>query len=99
MAPRRFPVDSESKPDVRILEEPLSFPNGKSAPNRFLKAAMSELFATFTPEDPVNHGIPTDHLINLYQKWGNGKFGVILTGNVQVCPVSWESPDLNDKLF
>lgn len=71
-----------------ILGEHLKFRNGKEAQNRFLKAALTERVSTFDPENPKKHGLPTDYILNLYDKWGHGKFGAILTGNVLVDPVS-----------
>ncbi|CAI2354581.1 unnamed protein product [Caenorhabditis sp. 36 PRJEB53466] len=65
--------------------------NGKEAQNRFLKAALTERVSTYDPENPKNHGLPTDSILNLYDKWGNGKFGMILTGNVLVDPTNLES--------
>ncbi|CAJ0933855.1 unnamed protein product, partial [Mesorhabditis belari] len=62
------------------------------ARNRFMKAAMTERLSTYSPDSPKEHGIPTDSLINLYEKWGNGGFGMILTGNVPVDPLHLESP-------
>lgn len=84
--PRRFP---KSLPEsITILGDSLKFPSGKVAPYRFLKAATSELISTYNPSDPKLNGVPTQELLNVYDKWGNGRFGMILTGNIQVCPVS-----------
>ncbi|CAP29304.2 Protein CBG09249 [Caenorhabditis briggsae] len=71
-----------------ILGEQLKFRNGKLAQNRFLKAALTERVSTYDPENPQKHGLPTEFILNLYDKWGHGKFGTILTGNVLVDPVS-----------
>ncbi|CAJ0933443.1 unnamed protein product, partial [Mesorhabditis belari] len=62
------------------------------ARNRLMKAAMTERLSTYSPDSPKEHGIPTDSLINLYEKWGNGGFGMILTGNVPVDPLHLEGP-------
>jgi 2,4-dienoyl-CoA reductase-like NADH-dependent reductase (Old Yellow Enzyme family) len=45
---------------------------------------MSEVQATFTPENLKTTGIPTQSLINLYEKWGHGGFGMIMTGNIMI---------------
>ncbi|EFP11119.1 hypothetical protein CRE_30855 [Caenorhabditis remanei] len=88
---RRFPtVASESA--KAILGETLKFPSGKIAQNRFLKAALTEMLSVFEPTNPKVNGVPTQEIINVYDKWGNGQFGVILTGNVQVSPVHLEAP-------
>ena len=76
--------DSE---DVSIepLRRPLTFHfSGKTAPNRFLKAGMSERLATWDPKDLSARGVPTDNLINLYKRWGEGGFGIVLTGNIML---------------
>jgi 2,4-dienoyl-CoA reductase-like NADH-dependent reductase (Old Yellow Enzyme family) len=47
-------------------------------PNRLAKAAMSEVLG-----DP-DTGAPTDALVRLYERWGRGGAGLLLTGNVPV---------------
>ncbi|CAD5208641.1 unnamed protein product [Bursaphelenchus xylophilus] len=76
----------ESAPvDVSVLGEQLHFKtSGRYAKNRFLKAALSESQATFEPKDPKKNGLTTPVLLNLYQKWGRGGFGVVLTGNLVI---------------
>uniref|UniRef100_A0A7I4YCP1 Oxidored_FMN domain-containing protein n=1 Tax=Haemonchus contortus TaxID=6289 RepID=A0A7I4YCP1_HAECO len=80
-----------SNVNVSILGEPLKFRNGRTAQNRFLKAALTERTSTWDAKDPTKRGIPTGGLVNLYDKWGHGKFGVILTGNICVDPFNLES--------
>ncbi|KAK8099039.1 NADH:flavin oxidoreductase/NADH oxidase [Apiospora kogelbergensis] len=71
--------------DVSVLGEPLHFEfSGKTAPNRFLKGAMTERLSTWDPKDKPKRGVPTDKLINVYRRWGEGGHGVILTGNVML---------------
>ncbi|KHJ82315.1 hypothetical protein OESDEN_17992, partial [Oesophagostomum dentatum] len=74
--------------DVSVLGEKLTFRNGRTAKNRFLKAALTERISSYDLKDLKRHGIPSHRLLNLYDKWGHGGFGVILTGNVVVDPVS-----------
>ncbi|TDZ16849.1 NADH-dependent flavin oxidoreductase nadA [Colletotrichum orbiculare MAFF 240422] len=82
MAPTRFPAEDV---DPAPLAQPLKFEfSGKTAPNRFLKGAMTERLSTWDPETVENRGVPTKELINVYRRWGEGGFGVILTGNVLV---------------
>lgn len=88
---RRFST-AAPKSAKALLGESLRFPTGKIAQNRFLKAALTEMLSTFDPLNPELNGVPTQEIINVYDKWGNGKFGVILTGNVQVSPVHLEAP-------
>ncbi|KAK7415726.1 hypothetical protein QQX98_005639 [Neonectria punicea] len=82
MATRRFPADSI---DPSPLAQPLNFEfSGHTAKNRFLKGAMSERLSTWDPKVFEKRGIPTPELINVYRRWGEGDFGVILTGNVMI---------------
>jgi hypothetical protein len=53
-----------------------------------MQAAMSEKLCDFFIDDPKSSGIPDQRLINLYEKFGNGEFGMIITGNVMVDHVS-----------
>lgn len=59
------------------LFSPLSLPNGTILPNRIAKAAMEENMAD------ADHA-PSDALIRLYEAWGRGGAGLIVTGNVMV---------------
>ncbi|KAK6018475.1 oxidoreductase, FAD/FMN-binding protein, partial [Ostertagia ostertagi] len=77
--------------DVAILGQPLTFRNGRTAQNRFLKAALTERISTWDAKNPSKRGVPTQELINLYDKWGHGKFGMTLTGNICVEPNHLES--------
>ncbi|KAM0347407.1 hypothetical protein ACHAPU_004928 [Fusarium lateritium] len=73
------------------LAQELRFqPSGRVAKNRFLKSPMAEALATWDPKVFSKRGIPTDELIELYRRWGEGKnnFGVIVTGNVDIDPES-----------
>lgn len=49
---------------------------------------MAEMMSTFDADNPKKSGIPTDKLINVYRKWGLGGFGMLITGNIMVDPVS-----------
>ncbi|VDM78344.1 unnamed protein product, partial [Strongylus vulgaris] len=88
MVHERIPAN---KTDVSILGTPLTFRNGRKAKNRFLKASLTEMVSAWDAEDLSQRGIPTQDLINVYDKWGNGGFGVILTGNVMVEPRNLEN--------
>ncbi|KAI0542008.1 NADH:flavin oxidoreductase/NADH oxidase [Xylaria digitata] len=90
MAPKRIPA-----PDVdpSPLSQPLHFEfGGRTAPNRFLKGAMTERLSSWDPKDPQKRGIPSDELINLYQRWGEGGLGLILTGNIMLYYDQLEAP-------
>lgn len=45
---------------------------------------MTERLSTWDAEDLPKRGTPTKELINVYRRWGEGGYGVILTGNVMV---------------
>ena len=82
MAPARY--ESENA-DASKLGQPLKFEfSGKTAKNRFLKAAMTERISSWDPKDFKARGIPSKNLINVYKRWGEGGFGQILTGNIMI---------------
>ncbi|KAL8681993.1 MAG: hypothetical protein Q9186_001935 [Xanthomendoza sp. 1 TL-2023] len=71
--------------DASPLGKPLEFPfSGKTAPNRFLKGAMTERISSWDPENFQARGIPSKNLINVYKRWGEGELGTILTGNIMI---------------
>ena len=83
MAPSaRFESDSK---DASPLGQPLEFAfSGRTAPNRFLKGAMTERISSWDHEKLEVRGVPSSNLINLYRRWGEGGIGLILTGNVMI---------------
>jgi 2,4-dienoyl-CoA reductase-like NADH-dependent reductase (Old Yellow Enzyme family) len=69
--------------DASPLGKPLEFAfSGRAAPNRFLKGAMTERVCSWDPENVEARGIPSDQLVNIYRRWGEGGIGLILTGNI-----------------
>lgn len=81
--------------DVSPLGKALPFDFSKpSAPNRFLKAAMTERLSTWHPKDLAQRGIPTPEIINAYWMFGGGGIGMILTGNIMVDPINIEGPGI-----
>lgn len=81
MSPR---VPSDTK-DASPLGKPLHFEfSGKTAPNRFLKAAMTERLSSWDPKNFEARGIPSKELQNVYKRWGEGGIGHILTGNIMI---------------
>ncbi|RAK81637.1 NADH:flavin oxidoreductase/NADH oxidase family protein [Aspergillus fijiensis CBS 313.89] len=60
-----------------VLSEPVKLPCGLVLPNRLAKAALAESLA-----GSQNTITPT--LLKAYERWGQGGWGAILTGNVQV---------------
>ena len=78
-APRRYVSDIE---DATPLAQPLHFAfSGRTASNRFMKAAMTEQLSSWHKEDLQKRGVPTRALIRAYERWAQGGIGVILTGN------------------
>ncbi|KAG8960225.1 hypothetical protein FRC03_006881 [Tulasnella sp. 419] len=76
-----------------LLAQPISFHHSKkTARNRFLKAAMTEKLASYDQQNPLGRGKPNDHLTGIYQRWGEGEIGVIITGNIQVHREHLEAP-------
>lgn len=81
MAPQRYSLDSSY---VSPLGQPLKFEfSGKTAKNRFLKAAMTERIS-WDPKDFKACGIPSKNLINVYKGWGEGGYDNILTENIMI---------------
>ncbi|KAE9972955.1 hypothetical protein EG328_004669 [Venturia inaequalis] len=79
----RFPVSE--KVDPAPLGKPLKFEfSGKTAPNRFLKGAMTERISSWDPKNLSARGIPSKNLVNVYKRWGEGNIGLILTGNIMI---------------
>ncbi|KAK2625933.1 hypothetical protein QTJ16_005245 [Diplocarpon rosae] len=82
MASNRYLSDSSN---ASSLGQPLKFEfSGKTAKNRFLKAAMTERISSWDPQNLSARGIPSKNLINVYKRWGEGEFGNILTGNIMI---------------
>lgn len=82
MTPTRFPAEPV---DAKRLGEPLTFEfSGKTAKNRFLKAAMTERLSSWDAQNLEARGVPSRELINVYRRWGEGGYGLILTGNIQI---------------
>ena len=83
MAPSaRFESDSK---DASPLGQPLKFEfSGQTAPNRFLKGAMTERISSWDPENLEARGVPSKNLINLYRRWGEGGVGLLLSGNIMI---------------
>ena len=60
-----------------ILNQPFTLPCGVTIPNRIVKSAMSE-------NNADARGKPSDRIVKLYQTWGRGGTGVLISGNVMV---------------
>lgn len=53
---------------------------------------MTERLATWDAVAISRRGVPTEGLVNVYQRWGEGQFGTILTGNIMVDLENLEAP-------
>ncbi len=60
-----------------ILQQPFTLPCGVSIPNRIVKSAMSE-------NNADKGGKPSERLIKLYERWGKGGAGILISGNVMM---------------
>ncbi|KAI6217933.1 hypothetical protein M3Y99_01743200 [Aphelenchoides fujianensis] len=88
---RRVPADESADPE--LLARPLRLqPSGRVVRNRLMKAPLTEYLSTYDAEDVRESGLPTQRLLNLYSKFGRGRFGLLLTGNVVVDPLHYEAP-------
>jgi len=56
---------------------PLTLPSGLVLPNRLVKAAMAEQLA--------KNGQASSDLVQVYEKWGQGGWGAIMTGKSLRC--------------
>ncbi|KAF2087386.1 FMN-linked oxidoreductase [Saccharata proteae CBS 121410] len=69
--------------DPAPLGQPLKFEfSGLTAQNRFLKGAMTERLSSWDPKKLEARGVPSKNLVKVYERWGEGEYGVILSGNV-----------------
>ena len=79
---KRIPAEDA---DVSPLGQPLEFAfSGRTAKNRFLKGAMTERMSSWDPKVLESRGVPSKELVNVYKRWGEGGFGVILSGNIMI---------------
>lgn len=78
-------MSSVNMTDIAVLGQSVTFPfSKKTAKNKVMKSAMSERLATFSSYDPRMRGQPTAELVRLYETWGTGGIGIIVTGNIQI---------------
>ncbi len=62
---------------ANLLQQTLTMAHGPELPNRIAKSAMSERLAN--PD-----GSPSPELVRLYERWGAGGAGLLITGNVMI---------------
>ena len=68
-----------AKSAIELIGAPLTLPCGLTLPNRLVKCPMQETCAK-----PPNYDPPLDEWRNIYTEWANAKYGLIITGQVQV---------------
>ncbi|TID21854.1 nadh:flavin oxidoreductase nadh oxidase [Venturia nashicola] len=69
----------DSPTAIETLAAPINLPCGLTLPNRFVKCPMQETLAEAPVFDP-----PIPQFRNLYSQWARGRYGLIITGQVQV---------------
>ena len=72
----------ENRPKLtatELIAQPLTLPCGLTIPNRLVKCPMQETLAVPPVYDP-----PIDKFENLYTEWSRSKYGLIITGQVQI---------------
>ncbi len=67
------------KTAIGLINQPLTLPCGLLLPNRLVKCPMQETLAVAPFFDP-----PVDKFVNLYTKWADANYGLIITGQVQI---------------
>ncbi|KAI0367727.1 FMN-linked oxidoreductase [Pilatotrama ljubarskyi] len=76
--------DTYDEQDLLVHAEkiftPVTLPCGRVVPNRLVKVPLYEHLS------PLFGGPPNETHLALYAKWGAGRWGIIMTGNVQVDP-------------
>ncbi|KAK8865759.1 hypothetical protein IAR55_000906 [Kwoniella newhampshirensis] len=75
----------KNKQDIELIASPITLPNGVVVQNRLVKAAMAEGIG-------LGGGPPRSGHINLYRRWAQGGWGIIISGNVQIDPRHLASP-------
>ncbi|CDO76924.1 hypothetical protein BN946_scf185006.g6 [Trametes cinnabarina] len=70
--------ETELLAHAQKIYTPLTFPCGRSMPNRLVKVPLYEHFG------PIWGGPPHEGHYALYVRWSSGGWGMVATGNVQV---------------
>ncbi len=76
---------TQNPPSSAALGQSFTLPCGAQVRNRIIKASMTEQMAD------ADHQ-PTPELIRLYERWGRGGAGVLMTGNIMVDKRALEGP-------
>ena len=66
-----------SSNSIATLQQAFTLPCGVIVPNRIVKSAMSE-------NNADKGACPSKSIIQLYERWGQGGAGILITGNVMI---------------
>jgi hypothetical protein len=72
-------VKMVEKSAIELIGASITLPCGLTLPNRLVKCPMQETCAK-----PLTYDPPLDEWRNTYAEWANAKYGLIITGQVQV---------------
>lgn len=85
--------DTQVPQNYALLGDKVHLPfSGRDAPSRFMKGAMTERLSSWDQHDTKKRGVPSKGLIKVYEEWGKGGFGIILSGNTIINPIDLEAP-------
>lgn len=69
---KRYDAEKLDAAGLKLLNTPIDLGSNVSAPNVFLKAAMTERLSSWDQKDPSKRGIPSEELVKVYEQWGRG---------------------------
>ena len=72
-------IEDSPKTAIELISQPITLPCGLTLPNRLVKCPMQETLAEGPLYDP-----PIDTFKELYGTWAKAKYGLIITGQVQI---------------
>ena len=75
----QLPTMKTSQSCLETIAQPLTLPCGLVLPNRLVKCPMQETLAELPHFDP-----PIKKFLELYGTWSRAKYGLLITGQVQV---------------
>ncbi|CAE6511274.1 unnamed protein product [Rhizoctonia solani] len=89
----RYGPATPSLEDAKLLGEAITFKfSGRTMVSRIYKAATGERMYSWDQCDPSARGTPLDRLVQLYETWGRGGYGMIISGNITVDSKHLEIP-------
>ncbi|KAH7338028.1 putative NADH oxidase [Rhizoctonia solani] len=90
---QRYGPATSSLEDAKLLGEAIKFEfSGRTMVSRIYKAATGEQMYSWDPLDPSARGTPLGRLVQLYETWGQGRYGMIITGDSTVDSMHLETP-------